>query len=102
MVVDAGELIPIMGIAMLAGTTLFSIAGAYALGRGRRRDDRVVAATDPELADRVERVERLMETMAVEIERIGESQRFLVKVLSAKQLPGAEPPRSPERVITPH
>ena len=99
---DPGDLIPVMGIAMLAGTTLFSIIGAYALGKSRRREVREVAP-DPELADRVERVERLMESMAVEIERIGESQRFLVKVLSAKQIaPSADVPRTPERVITPH
>jgi len=86
---------------MLAGTTLISIAGAYALGRSRRRET-PVAAPDPELAERMERVERLMEVMAVEVERIGEGQRFLVKVMADKQLASAERPRTPERVITPH
>jgi hypothetical protein len=51
----------------------------------------------------MERVERLMEVMAIEVERIGEGQRFVVKVMSDRNLgSGAERPRSPERVITPH
>ena len=99
---DLGELIPIMGIAMLAGTTALSIAGAYVLGRSRRRDDRQAKA-DPELTDRVARVEHLLETMALEIERVGEGQRFLIKVMADKQLSSApETARSAGRVITPH
>ena len=33
----------------------------------------------------MERVERLMEVMAIEVERIGEGQRFVVKVMSNKK-----------------
>jgi hypothetical protein len=98
---DPSDLIPIMGIVFLGGTTLVSILGAYALGKSRRRDLPSVGA-DPELAERVERVEHLMETMAIEIERIGEGQRFLITVLGAKQLSSPDAPRTPERVITPH
>jgi hypothetical protein len=48
-------------------------------------------------------MERMLETMAEEIERLGESQRFLVKVLGDRQLPpGTEAPKPPKRVITPH
>jgi hypothetical protein len=100
--VDPGDWLPLVGVLMLAGTTVISIAGAYALGRSRRRDIPVVHA-DPELTDRVERIERLIEVMAIEVERIGEGQRFVVKVMSDRQVgAGADRPRSPERVITPH
>ena len=98
---DPSEWLPLIGVLMLAGTTVLSIAGAYALGRSRRRD--ALPARDHELAERTERMERLMEVMAVEVERIGEGQRFLVKVMTDKQLGvGGDKPRSPERVITPH
>ena len=87
---------------MLAGTTVLSIAGAYALGRSRRRE-LPTSSIDHELADRLERVERLMEVMSIEVERIGEGQRLVVKVMSDRNLgTGAERPRTPERVITPH
>lgn len=100
--VDPGDYLPLIGVLMLAGTTVISIAGAYALGRSRRRDLPSTRA-DPELAERMERVERLMEVMAIEVERIGEGQRFVVKVMSDRNLAsGADRPRVPERVITPH
>jgi hypothetical protein len=105
-VVDPGDWLPLIGVVMLAGTTVLSIAGAYALGRSRRRELPSTNA-DNDLSDRVERVERLMETMAIEIERLGEGQRFMIKVMSDKpaaSLPAADAPglRSPGRVITPH
>jgi len=100
--VDPGDYLPLIGVLMLAGTTVISIAGAYALGRSRRRDLPATRA-DPELSERMERVERLMEVMAIEVERIGEGQRFVVKVMSDRNLAsGADRPRTPERVITPH
>lgn len=102
--VDPGDWLPLIGVGMLAGTTILSIAGAYALGRSRR-PELPKAQLDSDLAERVDRVERLMETMAVEIERLGEGQRFMIKIMSEKPavLPAAAPgPRSPERIITPH
>ena len=99
--VDPGDWLPLIGVGMLAVTTVISIAGAYALGLSRRRDRLQKPPVDPAEQERVERMERMLETMAVEIERLGESQRFLVKVLGERQLPpGAEPPKP--RVITPH
>jgi hypothetical protein len=100
--VDPGDWLPLVGVLMLAGTTVISIAGAYAVGRSRRRDVPPVR-TDRDQLDRLERMEHLMEVMAVEVERIGEGQRFLTKIMAEKQLsPGTDRPRTPERVITPH
>jgi hypothetical protein len=97
--VDPGDWLPLIAIGMLAATTAVSIAGAYALGRSRRRE--VPLPRDDE---RLDRLERLIEVMGVEIERIGEGQRFLVRVMTEKQLsvPTGDRPRTPERVITPH
>jgi hypothetical protein len=39
---------------------------------------------------RLQRVEQAVDAVAVEIERIGESQRFLTKVLTDKSLPAGE------------
>ena len=100
--VDPGDWLPLVGVLMLAGTTVVSIAGVYALGRSRRRDVPPVR-DDHEQLERLERMEHLIEVMAVEVERIGEGQRFLTKIMADKQLgSGADRPRTPERVITPH
>jgi hypothetical protein len=43
---------------------------------------------------RLARVEQAMDAVAIEVERIGESQRFLTKVLTDKSLPaGSREPR---------
>lgn len=42
---------------------------------------------------RLQRVEQAMDAVAVEVERIGESQRFLTKVLTDKSLPNASEQR---------
>ncbi len=101
-VVDPNDWLPMAGVALLTVTTMVSIAGAYAVGQSRRRERIAPPPAAPAEDARVERMERLLETMAEEIERLGESQRFLVKVMAERQLSGAEPPKSPPRVITPH
>jgi len=53
------------------------------------------------LHERLDRLELSIDTMAVEIERISESNRFVAKLL-AERGSGALAARSPERVITPH
>ena len=57
-------------------------------------------------ADRIARLEATVDSLAVEMERLGEAQRFTVKLLderlplplAAKPLPSG----APGRVITPH
>jgi hypothetical protein len=65
---------------------------------------------DPDSSPRLERLEQTMDSIAVEVERIGEAQRFVAKLLAerarnepvesvgAPQLPARRPPG----VITPH
>ena len=55
--------------------------------------------------DRMQRLETAVDTIAIEVERISESQRFMVGVLS-EALPALraaeKAPSRPERVNTPH
>jgi hypothetical protein len=103
--VDPGDWLPLIGVAMLAVTTLGSILGAYAVGRARRvaREEKRIEHPERARVDRLERIEQMLETMSEEMERLSESQRFLVKVMGDKQLPrAAESVKPPPRVITPH
>ena len=52
---------------------------------------------------RLDRIERALEAIAIEVERLGEGQRYATKLL-AERLPSSapQPPSSPPRVITPH
>ena len=59
------------------------------------------AGDDPAISDRLAQLERSVDGVAIEIERIGESQRFMTRVLTeaAEPAPGAAPePVARERV----
>ena len=86
MVID-GVLVPIVMFAMIPVTAIgVPIARAYA----RRLDSRQnVPAVPRDVAARLERMETAIDSIAVEVERISEGQRFTTKLLSERT---ASPP----------
>jgi hypothetical protein len=83
-----GELIPIVLFITLGVTAIgYPIARAFA-----RRIDRDSARPKlpSEVTDRLERMEQAIDSIAVEVERISEGQRFTTKLLAekSKQLEG--------------
>jgi len=87
-----GELIPIVLFIMMGVTAIgWPIARALA----RKMDRESLQPKIPlELQGRLERMELALDSIAVEVERISEGQRFTTKLLSDRQ-PGALPPRQP-------
>ena|SRR5256885_2163894 len=86
-----------------AGATIFvaaiAILGAmaerYETGRTRERPTGLPRGLDGMLADHTARMEQLtqaVEAIAIEVERLGEGQRFVTKLL-------AERPREPEKML---
>jgi len=73
----------VLVVAIIFGTmacVLFPLARAWARrieGRGA-----APASLPPDVADRLERIERGVESIAVEVERISEGQRFVTRVLA--------------------
>ena len=63
-----------------------------------------VGTSNPALETRLARIEEAVDTIAVEIERMGEGQRFVAKLLSERsaQLPEAPKSSTAGRVTTPH
>ena len=49
------------------------------------------SAPSSEMSQRLERVESSVDAIAIEMERIGEGQRFVTKLLSERSLPGDKP-----------
>ena len=82
---DLGALIALIGVisgvAVLAG----AFAGAYFFGKSKGQRESLTASRDPELVARLTRVEQIVESTAIEIERISEGQRFTTKLLSEKK-----------------
>jgi len=87
-----GELIPIVLFVMMGVTAIgWPIARALA----RKMDRESLPPKIPlELQGRLERMELALDSIAVEVERISEGQRFTTKLLSDRQ-PGVLPPRQP-------
>ncbi len=91
-----GEWIPIMAMAIVPITAIgFPIARAYA----RRVEQGDATKRVPlEVTARLERMEQAIDSIAVEVERISEGQRFTTKLLSERTAPpsgsGATPPGS--------
>lgn len=88
---------------------LLGFLGAMAaLGAGTKviltwiKRPRALGALPPELTERLDRIERAVDVTALEVERIGEGQRFLTRTLGERSV--ADPPRpdATGRVITPH
>jgi len=61
-----------------------------------RRSDRAPAAgLSPEVAARLERMEQAIDSIAIEVERVSEGQRFTTRLLSDRargSAPGEHPP----------
>ena len=86
-----GELIPIVLFIMMGVTAvLWPVAGGVGGGRGREGGQPKIPL---ELQGRLERMEQAIDSIAVEVERISEGQRFTTKLLSDRQQ--SLPPRQP-------
>ena len=83
----------------LTAALLFPVALAWARRLWRKAN--VISAVPAELTDRVGSIERNLETVALEIERIGEGQRFVTQLLASRvaaaaaRAPAALPGRAP-------
>jgi hypothetical protein len=103
--IHPSDWLPLAGVGLLIGTTVVSIAGAYAMGRARGLREGMLQRDElGEDRDRLQAMQRSVETIAEEVERLGEVQRFALKVIAEKAAAAVgEQPRFPSgRVITPH
>ena len=88
-----GEWIPIMAMAIVPITAIgWPLARAYA----RRVERGEVGQRVPaEVAARLERMEQAIDSIAVEVERISEGQRFTTKLLSERTAQSSGPASAP-------
>jgi hypothetical protein len=93
---------------MMGGFGVFILLVPMVLAYTRRiwkRGGRVQSA-NPEDSERLLRMEQAIESIALEVERIGEGQRFTTKLLTDRQPDAvarmAAPPRREPGTITPH
>jgi hypothetical protein len=63
---------------------------------------RAPRALPAELTERLDRIERAVDVTALEVERIGEGQRFLTRTLGERSVADPARPDASGRVVTPH
>ena len=81
---DLGAIIALSGLLAGIGVLAGAFAGAYFFGKSRGQRETLATGDNPELLARIARIEQIVETTAIEIERITEGQRFTTKLLSEK------------------
>ncbi|MFL5464332.1 MAG: hypothetical protein ACJ8AB_05175 [Gemmatimonadaceae bacterium] len=82
---DLGAIIALTGVLTGVGILVAAFAGAYFIGKSRAHQEVIRSGTDPDLAQRIARIEQIVEATAIEIERISEGQRFTTRLLSDKK-----------------
>jgi hypothetical protein len=87
----------------IGGLFVSMVGFAVAWMRARERAIRAEAKARPveESSTRLERLQQSVDSIAIEVERVAEAQRFSARLL-AEQKQLFERHRLPERVITPH
>jgi hypothetical protein len=91
MVINA-LMVPIVALICVAASAIgIPIARAYArrIERGSRD-----SSVPPELQSRLERMEQALDSIAIEVERISEGQRFTTKLLAERAKADANVPES--------
>lgn len=83
---DPGELIALLGL-LLGGVTLAGgLFGAWALGRMQGEWKALEAHDDDDSDARLTRIERMIEAMALDMERLAEAQRVTIPRVRASKL----------------
>ena len=96
---DAQQITSVLIAALITGcVAVAALAQAWATRRqGSHPSGRLDA-----LEQRLERMEQAIDTIAVEVERVGEAHRFTARLLGERLQSPPPAPRPAERVTTPH
>lgn len=79
------DILAVFGLFFVMPTLAFAYAGLRAWLN--KRDAIAPVPLSPALADRFDQLERQIETLALEVERLAEGQRFVSKVLVERPAP---------------
>ena len=87
-----------LGIAFFCMLAVIIVGLPIARAFARRLDRKAVPPSmNPDVATQLQRIEHAVEAMAIEVERISEAQRYMVRLQSERSTEPAELPRSSAR-----
>jgi len=96
------------GLLLLGAYPMWRLASRRDAGRIWRRGRPAAPASPPELTDRLAHLEQSVDAVALEVERIGEGQRFVTRLFTENGAPraagvgAAEPIEMTSRDAAPH
>jgi len=88
-------------VLFVCGTAAFMASLRVLLRYLELRNERATRSLTADFSERLQRIESVVESTALEVERISEANRFMAKLL-ADRSPAVPPPSKTGRVITPH
>jgi len=68
-------------------TAIQSVTKIIVAALGKAKDKSIPPRALAEINEKIERISQAVDATAIEVERIGESQRFLTRMMSEKPLP---------------
>ncbi len=89
----AGEIVPIVAILSVFVLGPMSIALSRHIWRRAVAPPKQQLLADQAAQQRLDQLQQAVDTIAIEVERISEGQRFVSKILAEKALPAGEPAR---------
>jgi outer membrane murein-binding lipoprotein Lpp len=78
------------------------VAGCFALYLSYRARRKRPTLSDDQLAAEIRQIRESVDALTIEVERIGESQRFTARLLHEASTMRATFPAAPPKTITPH
>src|SRR4051812_27336630 len=90
----------VITFAMVGGTIITSVL-IISLAVTRRRSRGADPSAIQLIAERLDRIEQAVDTIAIEVERVSEGQRFTSKLLADRAGETLQPKSAP-KVVTPH
>lgn len=90
----------VIQFALVAGTIITSVL-IIVVAMARRRPRGVEPSALHHIAERLDRIEQAVDSIAIEVERVSEGQRFTSKLLADKAAESV-PAKSSARTVTPH
>lgn len=95
------EILAFQAVLFICATTAFVASLRFLQRFLELRHERTLRTPPDALTERIQRMETMLESTALEVERIGEANRFVAKLV-AERAGVPSPSSKPERVITPH
>ena len=95
------EFLAFQAVTIICATAAFVASLRFVRQYLELRSTRRIAPPPLVQDDRLDRIEMIVESTAIEVERISEANRFMAKLL-AERSGTPSPSARPERVITPH